>query len=55
MAFGDEANDYSMLSLARVSVAMDNAIPSIKKVSTNITKSNAEDGVAEFLESYFSL
>lgn len=55
MAFGDEANDYSMLNLARVSVAMDNAIPSIKKVSTNITKSNAEDGVAEFLESYFSL
>jgi len=55
MAFGDEANDYSMLSLARVAVAMDNAIPTIKNVANNVTKSNKQDGVAVFLENYFKI
>lgn len=53
MAFGDEANDYSMLSLARVSVAMDNAIPSIKKISTNITKNNAKTAWLNFWKIIF--
>jgi hydroxymethylpyrimidine pyrophosphatase-like HAD family hydrolase len=53
MAFGDEENDFAMLRLAKVSVAMDNAIPSIKQVATHSTKSNQQDGVAVFLEKYF--
>jgi len=53
MAFGDEENDFAMLKLAKVSVAMDNAIPSIKQVATHSTKSNQQDGVAVFLEKYF--
>ncbi|CAH1853001.1 Cof-type HAD-IIB family hydrolase [Convivina intestini] len=55
MAFGDEENDRSMLELAHVSVAMDNAIPSIKAITTNVTSSNADDGVAQFLTKYFKL
>jgi len=53
MAFGDEENDLTMLKLAKVSVAMDNAIPSIKQVANHTTKSNQQDGVAVFLEKYF--
>lgn len=53
MAFGDEENDFSMLKLAKVSVAMANAIPSIKQVAHHTTKSNQQDGVAVFLEKYF--
>ncbi len=55
MAFGDEENDYPMLKLAKVGVAMDNAIPQIKDIATDITKSNADDGVGVFLEKYFNL
>jgi len=53
MAFGDEENDFAMLKLAKVSVAMANAIPSIKQVANHTTKSNQQDGVAVFLETYF--
>lgn len=55
MAFGDEENDLSMLQLAHIGVAMDNAIPSVKHAATVVTLSNAEDGVADYLEKYFEL
>ncbi|AVK63615.1 Cof-type HAD-IIB family hydrolase [Lactobacillus sp. CBA3606] len=54
MAFGDEENDLGMLKLAQVGVAMDNAIPAVKAVATATTLSNDDDGVAVFLENYFS-
>lgn len=55
MAFGDEENDLGMLKAAKVGVAMDNAIPTVKAATTHATLTNDEDGVAVFLEKYFKL
>jgi len=55
MAFGDEENDLGMLKAAKVGVAMDNAIPAVKAIATDHTLNNDDDGVAVFLEKYFSL
>lgn len=48
ITFGDEMNDYEMIR-DYIGVAMGNAIPEIKKVAKYITKSNNEDGIADFL------
>lgn len=53
MAFGDEENDIEMIELARIGVAMGNAIPKVKAVADFQTLDNVHDGVSEFLESYF--
>ncbi len=53
IAFGDNQNDVSMLQWAGEAVAMGNAIPELKSIADAETKSNAEDGVAQFLESKF--
>jgi Cof subfamily protein (haloacid dehalogenase superfamily) len=51
MAFGDSLNDYSMLSRDfGYTVAMGNAMETIKKVAKYITKTNDEDGVASFVK-----
>ncbi|MDF2885392.1 MAG: HAD-superfamily hydrolase, subfamily [Clostridiaceae bacterium] len=44
---GDSSNDYSMFMEFPNSVAMENAIPEIKKVAKYITSSNLEHGVAK--------
>lgn len=53
MAFGDEENDIEMIKLARLGVAMGNAIPKVKAAADFQTLDNVHDGVSEFLESYF--
>lgn len=53
IAFGDNLNDVTMLQWAGESVAMGNAIPEIQSIASAHTKSNSEDGVAQFLESKF--
>ncbi|MCG7195393.1 Cof-type HAD-IIB family hydrolase [Fructilactobacillus sanfranciscensis] len=53
MAFGDAENDAGMLEHAEVGVAMENAIPAIKKIANAETLSNDQDGVAVFLKNYF--
>lgn len=56
MAFGDSMNDESMLKYAWYSVAMLNGLEEIKKISRYVTyKSNAEDGVADFMEKHIKL
>lgn len=50
IAFGDQENDISMLKIAGVGVAMENAVEELKDVADYITKSNNEDGIAKFLE-----
>ena len=51
MAIGDSENDYSMLSLQLAyTVAMGNAMESIKKIAKCQTRSNVEDGVAYAIE-----
>jgi Cof subfamily protein (haloacid dehalogenase superfamily) len=47
MAIGDSANDSSMLSLAGISVAMQNATTNIKELSRFETTSNEKSGVAQ--------
>ena len=46
MAIGDNLNDESMIRMAGVGVAMENAAPAIKEIANFITKNNNENGVA---------
>jgi Cof subfamily protein (haloacid dehalogenase superfamily) len=55
IAFGDEENDLPMFSAAGFSAAPSNAKDSVKAAADIITGSNAEDGVAVFLEDFFGL
>lgn len=52
LAIGDSSNDLTMLEFAGVSVAMANAEEAAKRTAKYQTLSNAEDGVADFLERY---
>lgn len=49
IAFGDEDNDLEMIEYAGIGVAMGNAIDELKNISNDITLSNNEDGIAQFL------
>ncbi|KRL23394.1 Cof-like hydrolase [Lentilactobacillus kisonensis DSM 19906 = JCM 15041] len=56
IAFGDEDNDRTMMSYAGKSVAMKNAIPSIKALANDVTTyTNEEDGVARYLQAHLDL
>lgn len=48
--FGDYDNDLSMFVCADHRIAMENASDSVKKMSTFVTSTNNEDGVAEYIE-----
>jgi len=52
-AFGDGLNDFSMVEVAGLGVAMANAEPEVKRVAKRVTLSNDEDGVAVVLEELF--
>lgn len=49
IAFGDEDNDLEMIEYAGIGVAMGNAISPLQNIANEITLSNNEDGIAEFL------
>ena len=49
IAFGDEMNDYSMIEMAGVGVAMANATDDLKKIADYITLSNNDDGIADYI------
>jgi hydroxymethylpyrimidine pyrophosphatase-like HAD family hydrolase len=53
LALGDMPNDLSMLRWAGYGVAMANAHPAVLEVADEITKGNAEDGLAVVLERWF--
>ncbi len=55
MAFGDEMNDYQMLSKVKHSYAMGNALEEIKAICRNVCESNDEDGVMKTLKNVFQL
>lgn len=50
MAIGDEENDFSMLEFAGHKIAMKNANIKLKKIATEITASNNDDGVGKIVE-----
>lgn len=56
VAFGDEDNDYEMIQYAGHGVVMQNGIEALKNIANDITeKTNAEDGLAHYLEDYLGL
>ncbi|MCF0261104.1 MAG: HAD-IIB family hydrolase [Erysipelotrichaceae bacterium] len=51
VAFGDEANDMQMLSLAGTGVAMQNAVPAVKFISDVVSDyTNDESALGHFIE-----
>lgn len=52
VAFGDNLNDLPMLAWVGRSVAMGNAHPDVLAAATDHTESNADDGVAVYLERF---
>lgn len=50
MVIGDSFNDYSMFEVFEESVAMENAIPEIKKIAKYITDTNDNLGVAKAID-----
>ncbi|MFD2639400.1 Cof-type HAD-IIB family hydrolase [Piscibacillus salipiscarius] len=55
IAFGDEDNDLEMIDYAGVGVAMNNGIYELKNIAKEITLTNHEDGVAQFIEEYLNI
>ncbi len=51
MVFGDYLNDLDMFRVAGYSVAMENALPEVKKVADQIIGPNSQGAVLDFLES----
>jgi hypothetical protein len=50
VVFGDQVNDIPMFQTAQRSVAVANAIEALRQHATDITASNEEDGVVEYIE-----
>lgn len=50
VAFGDARNDLAMLTWAGTGVAMGDAHPGVVEVADEVTGTNAEDGVATWIE-----
>ena len=55
LAFGDMPNDVPMLAWAGRAVAVANAHPDVLEIADEVTGSNAEDGVAAYLEQVFGV
>ena len=54
MAFGDGANDLTMVRMAGMGVAMSNACPEVLSAADHVTLSNDEDGVADVIRHLLS-
>ncbi|MDR1239081.1 MAG: Cof-type HAD-IIB family hydrolase [Treponema sp.] len=55
LALGDEENDLPMFAVAGFSVAPANAGEKVRQAACEVAGSNAEDGIAAYLETFFSL
>ena len=55
VAFGDEDNDFEMIQFAGCGVAMGNAIEALKVQANDVTMTNEEDGVAQWIEAHWNL
>ena len=54
VVFGDNLNDLSMLAVADVAVAVDNALPEVKEAADIVIGRNSADSVARFIADDFS-
>ena len=52
IACGDAMNDYEMLAMAGLSVAMENAVPAIRQAADFVTYSNDADGIAHVIDTF---
>jgi hydroxymethylpyrimidine pyrophosphatase-like HAD family hydrolase len=52
IGIGDELNDISMIEMAGLGVAMENALDEVKAVANEVTKTNTENGVAHIINKY---
>ncbi len=52
IACGDSGNDIPMIEYAGLGVAMDNALPEVKKAADYITRSNQEEGVLHVINQF---
>lgn len=50
VSFGDDRNDIDMLKMCGTGVAVANAVQEVLNIADEVTASNDEDGVAEWLE-----
>lgn len=50
VSFGDDINDMEMLQICGTGVAVSNAVMDVKTVADHVTRSNDEDGVADWIE-----
>lgn len=50
VAFGDHHNDIELIKRAGIGIAMENAVQAVKDVADQMTDTNANDGVAKWLE-----
>lgn len=55
VTFGDDYNDIDMLRSCGMGVAVENALPEVKKAAREITESNEQDGVAKWLERFLRI
>jgi hydroxymethylpyrimidine pyrophosphatase-like HAD family hydrolase len=55
IALGDEENDIPLFSVAGYSLAPANAKEPVRAAADRVIGPNTEDGVAAFLEEFFSL
>lgn len=51
-AFGDDLNDIEMLKMCGIGAAVANAIPQVLEIADEVTLSNDEDGVAEWIKAH---
>lgn len=54
MAFGDGQNDMTLFEFVNYSVAMGNAVDSLKKIANTVTLSNLEEGIGVHLNDFLA-
>lgn len=52
IAFGDDVNDINMLKIVGTSVAMGNAVPSVKRIANYVTETNDNHGIAIWINKH---
>ncbi len=52
MAFGDQMNDYELLSSVKYGYAMDNAVDPIKEIAYDVCLDNEQQGVIKKIDEY---